>query len=322
MSTTVSYKLPGELRTEQDRATRRQADREFVKQALAQLQSSDGWLRWLSTRSLFRDYSLNNQLLIAMQHPDATRVAGFHAWRKLGYKVTPRPAEIPQGRYAIRIWAPCAPTRKQIKAWRDAGSDPADTPRTFFKLASVFAQDQVTPIDGADPVPLEPPYTPITGDSLKGALPRLLVLAEQLDVTVLLHPVAGAAHGFYEPPAQRIVIDDTYPTNSQIATFCHELAHALVRLDHQDTDPKLSYAQEELVAESVSFTCLRSVGVQTDGSAIPYIASWSGPDALGTLERVAGLVDRLAARIETALHTSPDGPPAEQTGPILLAAAA
>ena len=66
-----------------------------------------------------------------MQKPDATRVAGFKAWLALGYCVR-------RGEKALRIFAPCPPSKAKLQAWRDAGADPAEKPRTFFRLTAVF----------------------------------------------------------------------------------------------------------------------------------------------------------------------------------------
>jgi hypothetical protein len=78
-----------------------------------------------------RRYTLRNQLLLAMQKPDATRVAGFKAWLAMGYCVR-------RGETALRIFAPCPPSKTKLKAWRDAGADPAHKPRTFCRLTAVF----------------------------------------------------------------------------------------------------------------------------------------------------------------------------------------
>ena len=103
--------------TDEERAERRERDREYARKAVEQLRSSDGWKAWLTVRTSFHSYSLGNQLLIAMQRPTATRVAGFQAWLRLGYCVS-------RGETAIRIWAPCPPTRKQLEKWRQSGGDP------------------------------------------------------------------------------------------------------------------------------------------------------------------------------------------------------
>src|ERR1700733_12200708 len=78
---------------------RRTAERERGEEACRALLSSDGWQRWVRARSAFHTYSLNNQLLIVLQSPNATRVAGFHTWRKLGRQVR-------KGERSIRILAP------------------------------------------------------------------------------------------------------------------------------------------------------------------------------------------------------------------------
>lgn len=82
---------------------------------------------------------------------------------------------------------------------------------------------------------------------------------------------------------------------------CHELAHALVRHDRHDDDPDLSYAAEELVAESVAHLAVSFVGLDSSASAVPYLAAWAETAPADTFERVAGLVDRLARRLEQAL---------------------
>lgn len=292
--------------TDEERAQRRAQDREYARQAVEQLRSSDGWNAWLTARASFRNYSVGNQLLIAMARPTATRVAGFRAWLKLGYSVQRRPDDVPEGAWAIRIWAPCPPSRKQLERWQQNGGDPGDRPRTFFRLVLVFAQDQVQPMPPpAVPVPLEPPTRDIDGEDLAPMLPRLIELASDLEVGVRFDDLPGRMHGCYEIKTQRITIDAGLSANQQVKTFCHELAHAIVRLDRHPEDPELDYASEELVAESVAFTCVRSLGIAAEEYSIPYLTSWASDSDLEVLERTAGLIDRLAGRIETALHPEP-----------------
>ena len=126
--------MPGTTKHElsdEERAERRRADREYARQAVEELRSSQGWQRWLAARRHFHAYSIGNQLLIAMARPTATRVAGFRAWLKLGYAVQ-------RGERAIKVWAPCPPSRKQLERWRQAGGDADQRPRTYFRLVPVF----------------------------------------------------------------------------------------------------------------------------------------------------------------------------------------
>ena len=108
--------------TDEEREQRRAEQRELVRSSVEQLRSSDGWQAYLKVRSRFHSYSWRNVLLILHQHPTAQRVAGFRAWLELGYCPM-------KGSTAIRIWAPCPPTRRQLQAWRDAGANPDEKPR-------------------------------------------------------------------------------------------------------------------------------------------------------------------------------------------------
>src|SRR3954466_12101778 len=156
--------------TEAERAERRARERELTIRAVAQLRTSPGWQGWLRVRARtgLRRYSLHNQLMIALQDPDATRVAGFRAWLSLGYSV--RKGETCR----IRVWARCEPSKRKLQAWRDAGADPAEQPKAFYRLEAVFDRAQVNPLPApARPAPLDPPIAPIDGDTLAWAIRML-----------------------------------------------------------------------------------------------------------------------------------------------------
>jgi antirestriction protein ArdC len=281
--------------TDEERAERRARERELVRDSVEQLRSSDGWRQWLRTRSRFHSYSFGNQLLIAHQHPTATRVAGFRAWLALDYAVQ-------KGERSIRIWAPCPPSRKQLERWKRAGSDPDERPRTYFKLVPVWAQDQVAPLPPpATPAPLEPPVHDVEGDELAHVLPKLDALAAEIGCTVDEEPIPGSAHGYYEIDTGRIAIEIALSANAKAKTRCHELAHALIRRERCDGDPKLDRAGEELIVESIAFTCIGALGIRSDGYSVPYLASWAEASDIAVIEQCAALVDRVASRIENAV---------------------
>jgi antirestriction protein ArdC len=280
--------------SEEERAKRRRADREFARRAVEELQSSEGWQRWLSTRAHFHSYSFNNQLLIAMQRPDATRVAGFRAWLKLGYCVR-------RGERALRIWVPIPPPRGQLEAWEAAGSDPKDRPRRHFKLGPVFDREQVEPPPPpATPLPLDPPVREVDGDELAWVLPRLVDLAGEIGSAVEFEQMPHARGGYYELESRRIAIRSDMAANGQVKTLIHELAHALLRAESSDKNAELDRAAEELVVESVAFTVCGSLGLDTSGYSVPYLASWATEAEIETIEQRAALIDRLARRIEEA----------------------
>jgi hypothetical protein len=284
--------------SEEERAERRRADREFAREAVEQLRSTEGWQRWLATRRHFHSYSLGNQLLIAMQHPAATRVAGFRAWLKLGYCVN-------RGERAIRIWLPLPPSRKQIQAWEQAGADQAKRPRTHFKLGPVFDRAQVGPLPPpARPVALDPPVRELTGQDLAPVLPLLVALAGNIGSAVEFEAIGGQRRGPYEVETKRIAIREGMSPNAQAKTLIHELAHALLRAEPGDEDPTLERAEEELVVESVAYTVCGALGLDTAGYSIPFLASWAEEGDIETIERTAALIDRLARRIENAANVS------------------
>jgi N-terminal domain of anti-restriction factor ArdC/IrrE N-terminal-like domain len=294
--------------TDEQRAERRARERELVRDSVERLRSSDGWQRWLRTRSRFRSYSFGNQLLIAHQHPTATRVAGFRAWLALGYCVQ-------KGERSIRIWAPCPPSRRQLERWEHDGADPASKPRIGWRLAAVFAQDQVAPLPPpAVPAPLDPPGRDVDGEDLAELILPLRNLAAEIGSSVTFEPVPGSAHGYYELQTKRIVVDVSLSHNQQIKTLIHELAHALLRAEPQEDDEPLDRAAEELVVESIAMSVCGFAGVDTSGYSIPYLASWAGQADLDVLERAAKLTDRLATRIETALDPEPDRPEEPDAG--------
>jgi antirestriction protein ArdC len=302
-----TVKAPQRAALAEQRAQGHAAERELIANAIEELRRSEGWRRWLTARSHFRAYSLHNQLLIAHQRPEATRIAGFRAWRNLGYCVR-------RGERALRIWAPVPPSRKALERWRQGGGDPREEPRTRFRLVPVFDRSQVDPLPeyrgGA--IPLDPPSEPITGDGLAHLFEPLCAFGRSLGLTVEVEPVPGAASGYFEPATDRLVIDvaqERFSPNAQVQTLVHELAHALVRhFDRRPEDPKLPYAEEEVVVESVAYTVCASLGLDTAGASVPYLAGWSERAEGDPIESYAALIDRLASRLEEAVLASFEAP--------------
>lgn len=299
--------------TDEERAVRRDRERELVKASVEALRSSDGWQAWLTARSCFYKYSLGNQFLIALQGAamvekgwvgaPPVRVAGFKKWLELGYCVRKRPDEVPEGGWAIKIWAPIPPSKKKLALAAEArrNGEQTDTPRTFFRLAAVFGDNQVEPLPPpAEPKPIRPPVVEPEGDSLAGVWEPLVALVESLGGTVALEDTRPAG-GYMRPADLHIGINEHASVNARVKTLTHELAHLLVRVDKQEGDPTLIYATEELVAESVAMSVTGVLGMDSSEYSIPYLASWSERADIEVIEAHAKLIDRLANRIEDAL---------------------
>src|SRR4051794_10625565 len=188
--------------TDAERSERREADRQKAREAVEALKTSDGWTRWLALRRRFHAYSLANQLLIALQKPDATRVAGFRAWLKLGYCVR-------RGERALRIWVPIPPLQRALEEWKADGEKDATRPRTYFKLGPVFDRSQVGPLPPpTDPIPLDPPIAPVEGEDLAWAFAPLVGLAGRIGAAVALEPLPEEIGGYFGSKARRIAVND------------------------------------------------------------------------------------------------------------------
>jgi hypothetical protein len=277
--------------TDAEREDLRRQDRERLQQAIRQLQSNDGWRAWLRARAALHGYSLNNTLLIAHQARqrgfEPTHVAGFKTWLKLGRCVR-------RGEKGLRILAPIALKR------REEDEEENDERRIYFRPAHVFDISQTDPLPGAEPVPLEPPRAPVTGDSHGHLLLPLQALATELGYTVTYEPLR-VADGLCERARRRIRIRRDLAPNERVATLVHELAHALI-----DPALELGRGREEVVVEAVAYIVCAGAGLDSGCDSVPYIASWGLEEAAEQVAQTSRLIDALARRIEAALPTTRD----------------
>jgi hypothetical protein len=258
------------------RGGRRQEAREQLERAVEALARSEGWRAWIRTRATFRRYSLQNTILIAMQRPDATCVAGYRAWQRLGRQVR-------RGERGIPILAPMTCKEKD-----DDGNETGEV-RTVFRPVWVFDVSQTV----GDPLP-EPPCEPITGGSHAGLLPRLEAYAAGIGYRLACEPTGSAALGYCDTRARRIVVAPDQPANARVRTLIHELAHAL----------GVGYAEygreaAEVIVESAATIACASAGLDTRGESVPYIAGW-GDGTTDALREYAAKVDELAGELERA----------------------
>jgi antirestriction protein ArdC len=269
-----------------EQAKQRRAEaREELARMIARLADSDEWRAWLDCRATFHDYSLNNVLMILSQKPDASQVAGFKAWQKVGRQVR-------KGEKSIRIWAPMLV--------QDRDSDDPDARRMLFRLVPVFDVEQT---DG-DPLP-EPPREPITGDSHAPYLDTLTEYARRaLGYTVETVEAGelGAAKGTCNPTKKVIRLADA-PANAMVRTLLHELAHAH-GIHYQRPDGS-GYPRDvaEVIVESAAYVAAGAIGLDTSGESVSYVAGWADGD-VEKLRDVAEMVDVLASRLEVAAGIS------------------
>jgi hypothetical protein len=284
--------------SEHEREQRRASDRERMQQAAEQLLGSEGWRRWVRVRSAngLSRYSLNNQLLIALQTGGtASFVAGFRAWLELGYAVH-------KGERAIRVLAPMTLNGRAEDSPTVQPHAPRDEERrrVQFRAVAVFDRRQVSPIEGVAQAPLEPPRDPLTGDSHAHLLERLQAFAATIGFTAAFEAVPGSAGGWCDARAKRIVVDAGLPVNAQVRVLVHELAHALGVGYEQ-----FGRERAEVIVDTVTFIVCGSVGLDVGGESIAYVAGWGEHGALEAVTAFAETIDGLARRLEDALADAP-----------------
>lgn len=276
--------------TEQERAERRRQDRERLHRAAQQLLSSDGWKRWVRVRSQagLARLSISNQLLVALARPDATFVAGFKTWLRLGFAVR-------KGERAVAIIAPLPINRRDQATGEETGNT-----MMLFKTVFVFDRAQVDPIEGREQAPLGPPSEPLTGDSHAHLLAPMQAFAESLEFSVAFESIPSDTGGWCDQKAKQIVVDAGAPANAQLRILIHEIVHAL----------GVGYAEygrkrAEVIVDTATAIACASIGLQVDGDSIPYIAGWGESGELDAVTTFASTIDELARRVETVLAGEP-----------------
>jgi hypothetical protein len=262
-----------------------------LQSSVAELITSEQWQRYLNVQARFHSYSFWNTLAILRARPDASRLAGFQQWRRLG-------REVRKGEHGIAILAPIVRTVDQVGPDCVGGAAEGARRCVGFKVVYVF---DVAQTDG-DPLPEIPPPETVTGD---GSVWLWHALAEQiagagfhLERGPLPEPWSDA-NGITLVEDRRVVVRHDLPDGQAIKTCAHELAHVLL---HTDEHCALPRAVREVEAESVAFiACSAGGGMDTAGYTLPYVAHWSNGDTAlvaATGERVAACARHILDLLE------------------------
>ena len=263
---------------------------ERLAEGITRLTTSDRWQEWLTMQSRFHSYSFNNTLLILGQKPEASRVAGFNAWRKLDRFVR-------KGEKGIWILAPMV-----YKSDTGADAPTADEPTKVirgFKAVPVF---DVSQTDGAE---LPEVCARLDGEDEAGLYERLHRVATSIGFTVEDADDLGGANGVCTHDIHRIQVLACNSPVQRIKTLAHELGHAML---HAPGDGRPdSRAVLELEAESVAFVVCAAAGITSDDYSFGYVATWSGgaDEALAAIKASGSRIQQAADQILTALQPEP-----------------
>jgi IrrE N-terminal-like domain/N-terminal domain of anti-restriction factor ArdC len=261
-----------------------------LHEGVTALATAEDWRRYLDVARRFRSYSWWNTVAILTQRPDATRVAGYQAWCRLGRQV--RRAET-----GIRILAPC--TYRRLVVDEDTGREADVTQLRGFKVVSVF---DITQTDG-DPLPEAPAVGVLDGPTPDLLHHQLAALIRAEGFTLQVGALPGHRHlaqGVTDFTARTVTVRRGLPSAQRAKTTAHELAHVLLHEPGPRTPPR---ARCEIEAESIAYIVMGVHGVEADAYTFGYVTGWSGGDVAvvqETGERVLECARRILHRLGTA----------------------
>lgn len=224
---------------------------EKLTEGIASLAGSAQWRHHLEFQSRFHRYSFGNVVLIATQRPEATWVAGFNAWRRLGRWVR-------KGESAIWILAPMTYRRRDGE-----GTDETPVIRGF-KFIPVF---DISQTDGAEPPEV---CTRLEGDDPACVYGRLVSVASSVGFSVQDHDFGSAVNGDCDHRSRTIRVEVANKPAQRVKTLAHEIAHALLHADFEDR------ALAELEAESTAYVVCQALGIDSGRYSFGYLATWAG----------------------------------------------
>ena len=284
-----------------------------IEQGIKELFESEKYMRYLSVMSRFHRYSVNNTMLIYMQRPDATLVAGYNKWKNQFER------HVKRGEHGITIIAP-TPFKKKIEEQK---LDP-DTKAPILDAEGkavmeereveipMFRPVKVFDVSQTDGKPL-----PELASSLSGNVQNYEAFMEALrrsaPVPLSVEPMAANMDGYFSPDQQRIAIRAGMSEVQTVSAAVHEIAHSKLhnyakaqeeaaRAGDKEPPKKKDRNTEEVEAESISYAVCQYYGIQTGENSFGYIANWSQgkelPELRASLETINKAAGELIADID------------------------
>ena len=266
---------------------------------------SEQYKAYLTAMSKFHNYSFNNTLLIAMQKPDASLVAGFGKWRDDFER------HVKKGEKGIKILAPSPyKVKKQMEKIDPATQKPvigADgKPVTEEREIEIPAFRVVTVFDVSQTEGKEIPDIAVS--ELTGSVEQyqdfFAALEKTSPVPIAFESIEGGAHGYYHLEDKRIAIDEGMSELQTLKTAIHEIAHAKLHAIDKDA-PATEQADRpdrrtrEVQAESMAYAVCQHYGLDTSDYSFGYVAGWSSGRELSELKASLETIRKAANELIT-----------------------
>lgn len=274
---------------------------ERLESGVIQLYSSDNYSNYLKTMSKFHNYSFSNSLLITLQNPSATYVAGFNSWKN-NFK-----RSVNKGEKGIQILAPAPykttiemqkidPETKKPVIGKDGSpiTEMVQITKPYFKAVYVFDISQTT----GEPLPS-------IADELKAGVANFDTFFSSLKKVspfpIELLDINSGAKGYCDPHNKKIAVKSGMSESQTIKTIIHEIAHAVL---HAGSDEKKDSRTRQVEAESVAFVVSNYFGIDTSDYSFGYIASWSSGKELKELKSSLDTIQKTANSLITDIEAA------------------
>ena len=278
---------------------------EKLEKGVQDVFGSEQFQNLLDTMAKFPHYSVNNNILIMMQKPDATLVQSYTGWKKMGRFVK-------KGEKGIRILAP-APFKleKEQEKLDEAGKVILDKDGEAVKEKVEINLTAFKPVSTFDISQTEGEPLPSIGvDELTGSVEGYQTFFEAIKaaspVPIGFEDIKSGAKGYFHVEDNRIAINNGMSEIQTVKTAIHEMAHAKLHNLEAQKDNKQSKNSKEVEAESVAYTVCQHYGIDTSDYSFAYVATWSQgkempelKESLNTIrEAAADLITKIDAKVQ------------------------
>ena len=269
--------------------------------------ASGNFKKYLDFCAKLPRYSINNQILIMLQKPEATMCQSYTGWKDMNRFVR-------KGEKGIRIFAP-APYKMQKEQEKtdvsgkvvvDKDGEPVkekvEITVNAFKPVSTFDVSQTE----GDPVPTVG-VNELTA-AVEGYESLLNALKEVIPVPVSFEQIDSGAKGFYHLEENRIVVQEGMSEAQTVKTLVHEASHqALHSKEAREASGETkSKNQQETEAESIAYVVCQHYGIDTSEYSFPYVATWSAdkevPELKASLETIRSTASWMITKIDEKMQ--------------------
>lgn len=277
-----------------------------IEKGIKEVFESGRYTEYLQVMSRFHNYSFNNTLLIYMQKPDATFVAGFNKWKDKFER------NVNKGEKGIKIIAP-TPYKKKIE--KDVLDPDTKLPMRDENGEIIKEEKEVSipsfrPVTVFDVSQTSGKELPTLASDLNGKVENFDMLKEAISrsapVPISFKPLRSDTDGYFSPKRQEIVIREGMGEVQTVCAMIHESAHAKLHnpanIPETDDKSKLSRSDEEVQAESIAYTVCAYFGIETGENSFGYLASWSQNKELKELKESLDIINKTSSDLITAIE--------------------